>query len=337
MEDEKEEKIKIEIEELKEEKKIEIPVILKKRKKTLDNFLLQTRRYSDSHIILKNINENISEEEFVLKNRKFEKIDEQEINIESNIQEKEMEEEKKEKVFFENIKATNNEFKINKKLIIVFIIIFILSISVYLIFPNLKKILKREKINKLKIQNYINHKDNSLSNSIIQKSISNACDPNRNFPISILFSGPSFSRLKFSSNQMYNSLKENCKNKKWNKVQLTGENHDNWKNIIYENIKLNEYNIFELDIRNVEHFDYEFLVFALDVENPLVSNLNFENISTKKSVFILLSQYGASNFHLLKKNKNYDQDLKNEIIRQISFEWSNSLINRIMYFIPFLK
>lgn len=211
-------------------------------------------------------------------------------------------------LFTYNSQPSLSNFNFKNYLLILFLII--LSLFFFIYFYSLKS--KNFKKTSLKNYNFIKH--HLLTNKILQNSLS--CDQNQ--VISLLFSG----ELKIMSEtikNIHNSLINYCQKQDFEVIYLLEDTKEKWKNQIIDQTNKNPFTIYILDIHHVPEEYYDFL-------SEIIKENEF-----KKSLFILLSDFGLQDFVLVRKSnlETEERDFKRIIQKQLKLNWSSSKLENL--------
>jgi hypothetical protein len=179
-----------------------------------------------------------------------------------------------------------------------------------------------------------------LTNSILQKKLSNVCQYGRNEPLSFLFSSSSFRVMKRTTETILKALNQDfeCSAFKWTLVYLDDKNIADWKKIIVHKLIENPATVFVLDITGVVPYQYDFMTSAIDGSNAVISH---ENLQARpvKSLFIWLTDFGSESFDFVRKStpKQEEKDYKRQMMMKLEIEWPDRIRHRLNYFIPFVS
>lgn len=177
-----------------------------------------------------------------------------------------------------------------------------------------------------------------FTDKILINSLRLASDEDRNEPIRLLFSGENIQEMEKVSKTIYKQLTSSCQRIKWNFVNLNDYPIQEWRKIIFEEIKSNPFSFFIMNIINERSYQYDFLKDIFDGENAIV-NYEEEYVSPKNAIFIMLSNFGSDDFRIVSKSNNFfeiENSLKKIVKRTLrSKEWEDRLIHRLSRIVPF--
>jgi hypothetical protein len=180
-----------------------------------------------------------------------------------------------------------------------------------------------------------------LTNSILQKKLSNVCQYGRNEPLSFLFSSRSFRVMKRTTETILKALNQDfeCSAFKWSLVYLDDKNVADWKKIIVHKLIENPATVFVLEITfGIVPYQYDFMTSAIDGSNAIISH---ENLQARpvKSLFIWLTDFGSESFDFVRKStpQQEEKEYKRHMMSKLEIEWPDRIRHRLNYFIPFVS
>eukprot|EP01080_Neovahlkampfia_damariscottae_P011969 gene11969-5370_t len=251
------------------------------------------------------------------------------------------------KLFTEDIKSSSVNETRPKKLsdslknkqfflcVIILLVVMLTGFFAYRLF-----FMKKDKGVLMKNFDFLSQKNYKLTNLILKRKLANACQYNRNEPLSFLFSSNSFKTMNKTTQTIVKALNQDaqCSAFTWNLVYLDEENIHDWRKIIIHKLMNNPATVFVLDISNIVPYQYDFMTSAMDGSNAMISYENLQ-IRPVKSIFIWLTDYGAESFDFVRKStpQKEEQEFKRKIMMKLEMEWPDRIRHRLNYLIPFVK